>query len=692
MVDKFLTSCASLFELRDPRARVSRRPALLALAVVAILALGALVRFWGLGAVGLHGDEKTMALPTMHLVEYGTPQMPSGMFYARAVGQLYLMAASVEAFGQSEWALRLPSVLCGLLLILLTWTAGRRFLQPAWNLALTAAVALLPDFIDDAQTARMYVFLVASVAGFMTLVFEWERTQKSGYLLAAVAVMLIGLQFHTLAIFAAFIVLMPALLHGDRRRLWAGLIAFALAVAGFYLIDRWVAASYPQDVAADSGPDGNGPRAALIPHIGWLSLAAAAVPALLFAWFVLQRSRDAAVEAAMPQGRAAQPSGLTPMMTVAVVSLGAALVCELSLHYHLAAILIVAALVIARREGEVSLARLATLLVASAVLASLQAAYLYMHAAGTPRQIIGLMLGWPSVWPFIALAQSSPFAAALAAASLVMGVWQLAHRRRVPDFVLLVVLGVWLPLILIGFMRWDIAQRYAEAQSLPLLVGAFAMAQWAAPRVIAWLGTPAAGPIASGVAAVIVCLLVVNPVRVTHTIDSGYTNHPDHKGAAQFIESIHPGPRDIIVAEDVLQQTYYLGHVDYWLVNKEVGDVYLHRVGNRWLDFYTNTPMLGTGADLKALLRQPGRGAVYVIGSGENQEDGRKLMRAFGIAEELQSPSFKVVYRGRDGVTEVWKANAPPVQDTLAVRAGGAHSGHVASETATPGFVAAGRR
>jgi hypothetical protein len=536
----------------------------------------------------------------------------------------------------------------------------------------------------------MYVFLVASVAAFMTLVFEWERTQKSGYLLAAVAVMLIGLQFHTLAIFAAFIVLMPALLHGDRRRLWGGLIAFAVAVAGFYLIDRWVAASYPQDVAADSGPDGNGPRAALIPHIGWLSLAAAAVPALLFAWFVLQRTMDGAVEAAMPQARAAQSSGLTPMMTVAVVALGAGLVCELSLHYHLAAILIVAALVIARREGDVSLARLATLLVASAVLASLQAAYLYMHAAGTPRQIIGLMLGWPSVWPFIALAQSSPFAAALAAASLVMGVWQLAHRRRVPDFVLLVVLGVWLPLIMIGFMRWDIAQRYAEAQSLPLLIGAFAMAQWAAPRVIARLGTSAAGPIASGVTAVIVCLLVVNPVRVTHTIDSGYTNHPDHKGAAQFIESIHPGPRDIIVAEDVLQQTYYLGHVDYWLVNKEVGDVYLHRVGNRWLDFYTNTPMLGTGADLKALLRQPGRGAVYVIGSGENQEDGRKLMRAFGIAEELKSPSFQVVYRGRDGVTEVWKAAAPT--DTLAVRAGSARSGHAAGETATPGLVAAERR
>ncbi|HEY0340426.1 MAG TPA: glycosyltransferase family 39 protein, partial [Steroidobacteraceae bacterium] len=99
---------------------------LLALIVLA----GTVVRFWGLGAVGLHGDEKTMALQVMNLVEHGAPLMPSGMFYPRAVAQLYLMAGSVLAFGQSEWVLRLPSVLCGVLLIVLTWKVGQRFLTP----------------------------------------------------------------------------------------------------------------------------------------------------------------------------------------------------------------------------------------------------------------------------------------------------------------------------------------------------------------------------------------------------------------------------------------------------------------------------------------------------------------------------------------------------------------------------------
>ena len=209
MIAQILRDFAALFVVTDPAGGVRSRTAdsrttlwLLTLIVLA----GAVIRFWGLGAVGLHGDEKTMALPVMNLVEHGSPLMPSGMFYPRAVGQLYLMAASVLAFGQSEWALRLPSALCGVLLIILAWKVGERFLTPLWNLAFTAAVAFLPSFIEDAQTARMYVFLVTCVAGYMALIFAWERSGRVGYLAAAVVTLLVGIQFHTLAIFAAFLV------------------------------------------------------------------------------------------------------------------------------------------------------------------------------------------------------------------------------------------------------------------------------------------------------------------------------------------------------------------------------------------------------------------------------------------------------------------------------------------------------
>jgi hypothetical protein len=99
--------------------------------------------------------------------------------------------------------------------------------------------------------------------------------------------------------------------------------------------------------------------------------------------------------------------------------------------------------------------------------------------------------------------------------------------------------------------------------------------------------------------------------------------------------------------------------VDYRLVNKNVAVVFLHEVNGKRSDLYTNTPVIGTGEELRKLVERPDRGAIYVIGSGEDQADGRRLMRAFGIHETLQSARFQVVYRGRDGVTEVWKVAAP---------------------------------
>jgi hypothetical protein len=642
MIAQILRDFAALFVVTDPAGRRNSPTTLWLLALIVLA--GALVRFWGLGAVGLHGDEKTMALPVMNLVEHGSPLMPSGMFYPRAVAQLYLMAASVLAFGQSEWALRLPSALCGVLLIILTWKVGARFLTPLWNLALTAAVAFLPNFIEDAQTARMYVFLVTCVAAYMALVVAWERSGRVGYLVAAVVTLLVGIQFHTLAIFAAFLVFLPGLLQGDSRKFWAAVLAFAIIVVAFKGINTWIGHAYPQSVEADNGPVGNGPHAAVIPHLKHLWLLAAALPALALSLWVMARR------------------GI-----LAGLLLAAALVAEVALAWHLAALLLVAALVFARRVGSLSWLRLALFAVVSAVVAATEVAFLIHHAAGSAKQIAGVMLGWPSVWPFISIADYSTLAMLAAVGSLACGLWLLAHRRPAPDHVLLLVLGVWVPLLMIGFMKWNIPSRYAAAQIMPLLVAAFAAMQWAVgawalrvsrPRGSVAIDSASEGAASAG-AAVLACLLVVNPIHVAAAVDSGYAHHPDHKGAAEFVAGLHPGPQDIIVAEDVLQQTYYLGHVDYWLVNKQVAAPFMHSVNGRWLDFYTDTPLIGSGVELERLVEKQNRGAIYVIGSGENQEDGRNLMRAFGISEALRSPPFHLVFRGRDGFTLVWKVDAP---------------------------------
>jgi hypothetical protein len=650
MIAQILKEFAALFVVTAPHATGSdadtariRSWSLWLLA--GIVLAGAVVRFWGLGSVGLHGDEKTMALPVMSLINEGRPLMPSGMFYPRAVGQLYLMAASVMAFGQSEWAMRLPSALCGVLLILLAYKAGGRFLTPAWNLALAAAVAFLPNFIEDSQTARMYVFLVACVTGYMALVFAWERTGRSGYLVAAVITLLVGLQFHTLAIFAAFLVFLPGLVQGDPRKFWAGAVAFVAIAVGFELINHLITLAYPQAVDSDGDPVGNGPHAAVVPHVKHLWLILGAIPALGFSLRVMAQR------------------GI-----LAALLLCAALVAEAAFQWHAALLLGAAALVLGRRAGLLTGPRVFSLICVSAAIGTAQALFLLHRHAGSLEQIAGVMLGWPSVWSFISVGGYSAVAMSAVVGSLVCGLWLLAHRKPMPDHLLLVLLGVWVPLLMIGWIKWNIPSRYAAAQIMPLLIAAFAAMQWlsqtiarrSAARVDRESASPEGATAAWVPAAAIMALvLVVNPVQVANAVDTGYASHPDHKGAAEFVAHLHPGPHDIIIAEDVLQQTYYLGHVDYWLVNKQVAAPYMHRVQGRLLDFYTDTPLIGTGSELEQLVERPDRGAIYVIGSGENQEDGRGLMRAFGIAKALHSPPFHCVYVGRDGVTQVWKVDAP---------------------------------
>jgi 4-amino-4-deoxy-L-arabinose transferase-like glycosyltransferase len=640
-----LRGLSSLFQDTQPRARADRRVLGLFFLIVAV---GVVVRFWGLGNVGLHGDEKTMALPAMHLLQHGTPEMPSGFLYPRAVAQLYLIAGSALAFGPSEWAFRLPSALCGVLLIVLTWIAGRRFLEPRWNLALTAVVALLPAFIQDAQTARMYVFLTTGVAGFMALLFAWERTGRRGYLIAAVVEIAVTLQFHTLAVFAAWLCFLPGLLSGERRKWRDGALAFIAIAAIFVVLNRWISSEYPHALGALDGTAVNGPRAVAPPlHLAWAL--AMALPAIALSWFVI-RAR-----------------GLVPVLLLA-----ASLVTQVLRLDHVAVLLIVAALVVARRDGSLPAGRLAVYFAACVLLGAAQVWYLSAQHSGTLAQILGLLLGWPSVRTFLAISRYSVVALLLAIGGVGAGLWRLAHRERVPDHVLFLTLGVWIPLLQIGCFSWDPEQRYVEGQIMPLLVAAFAVAQWGFGAASELRPAPLPRGRLAGfgaAAAAVLCILVINPRRLEAAVAPTYAHYPDHKGAAEFVASLHPAPGDVIVAEDDLMQTYYLGHVDYWLQDRETAAPFLVRHDDKWVDVYTDTPLIGSGQQLERLVARRDRGAIYVIGSGENAEGRAALMRGLGIEHVLDSSAFHLIYVGRDRLTDVWKVDAPGHPLTAAAHA-----------------------
>lgn len=645
-----MRSLAALFTVARP---VGDERAIHRLLLAAALGLGTLIRFWGLGSFGLQGDEETMAMAALHIVQDGRPILPSGMFYPRGLTELYMMAASVRMFGQSEWALRLPSVLCGIALIFAAHRAGRRFLRPDWNVALAMIVALLPTLFDYSQTARMYIFMELSVAISMACVFAWEGDGRIRWLIAAAAMLIVGIELHALSVTCVLLLLMPAILQHDARKYMYGLAAACVVMIAYLVIDGWVNAQYPvppPDYAADlPGPPDRSKLAAESYSLAFdVAIWAVGVTAGALAIYL---GRKVPV----------RPAGI-----VATSLLLAGLVAQLALYYHVAALLAVAGIVVAYRyTGRQLLRRLSMFALASAMLALIHVVPLAARQ-GSVIKLVGALVGQPSIWPYWRIAEFSMVGWLLMCLVTAWGLWRIASKQRVPDYWLLVMLGVWIPLFVIGFFLWNVPSRYTAASLLPMVLAVCAFAQhcsdWLSQRIrsgtLVRSGTLAR--VAQIAAPVIAVALIAEPATTLAAIRNSDTRHPDHRGAAEFIRSLQLGPDDITLAEDVLQQTYYLGQVDYWLISRKYARRYVTRVDGRIRDFYTGTPVVDSGAALERVLREHAGKRIYVIGSGENRSDGRRLMRGFGIGEVLKSERFEPIFLGRDGFTQVWRARPQP--------------------------------
>lgn len=607
-----------------------------------IVTAGAVVRFWGLGTVGLHGDEETMGLAVRGILDQGAPILPSGMFYPRGLTQLYLMSLSVWTWGESEWALRLPSAICGVVLIGVVFFLGRRFLRPQWCVVLAAVVAFLPELIVYSQTARMYIFLITAIAIGMTCLFSWERTGRTGWLLGAVAALTLGLDMHALAVAAVPMFLLPGITRRDISKLLWGVVAGLAVALAFFFIEGLVGSQYPvppQDIVSQwGGAPLEGPSIAHdrlpVPILFALSGVAAGVLAL---WVVRAMT------------------GL-PVAVAAAVPMAAGICLQLALEYHLASIAYVTAFVLVWRFGTVAAKRRTLVLLFGLLAMAACHAIALAPGSGTLTRLIGAMVGRISIWPYARLMDFSVVAGMCFYGLLGWGLVRLAKRSPASDYWLLAVLAVWAPAVAVGFFAWNVPARYLAMTLIPFLVCTLAFAQALVDKLAStWWQDSASGSWRKTATAALVGVGSINPAAALSSLDSGYSNHPDHKGAAEFVRAQELTAEDLVLAEDVLQQTYYLGKVDYWLVGPAVARNFVTKAGDDVVDFYTGTPVVVNESMLDAVLDANPSKRIFIIGSGEEQVDGRLYARGAEIQKALRSSRVQSVYLGRDGLTRVWR-------------------------------------
>lgn len=599
-----------------------------------IIVVGLILRLWGLGNVGLHGDEETTAMPALEILNSGLPLMPSGMLYPRAPVQSYLIALSVFIFGTSEWALRFPSVLAGTLGILFAFFLGKRFLPPKWNFLFVLIIALNPWMITVSQTARMYIFLSTSLILFAVLVFRWEENDRWRRLMTAFIAFLIAQQFHTLAIFSTFLFFFPYLIHPSAKRIAQGLIAFILAFVIFQYQRSFEAVQYGLTLAHSlfDSPDKLSPLEFLLSyHLIGTALILLVCLFTLGAAVYFQKHR-------------------TWSFLIGIGFLTVAVGAAFFLQYHIAFLFYCSGIILFLRSSarKVLLCVLTLLLLA---LFLFQFHLIYdSNLYHSTTKVLKAFVGRFSVYPYIVFFGKFPIGLILYAFSVLYAIRRIATGSPVPDHFLFFIISVVLPLVLAGFFRWYLFPRYLFQFTpffvLSCLAGMFYLEK-AVKRTF--------GSKRFQYFFVVACFLVlgfIRPFELSGTINPNCEKFPDHKGAASFMHTVHLNLNDLVLAEDVLQQVYYLGKVDYWLRALVDAKSFVREKDGILVDIYTHTPLVGTGDELEKILTDKNRGSLYIISMGKTA-DSESYYLGNGILDVLNLYDQEVIYIGCDKKTMV---------------------------------------
>jgi len=611
------------------------------LILVCIIILGSALRFWGLGRVGLHGDEEIMALATLGILKTDAPIMPSGFFYPRALCQLYLMALSLNIFGISEWALRFPSAITGIIGIVVAFFLGKRFLPPIWNLLFVLVIALNPWMIEFSQTARMYIFLSTSLMLYVSALFVWEENSNWTSLVFAFLVFLLALQFHSLAIFFSFLFLFPVITRPSTQRLLQGSLAFTAAGFIFLGYSKWMSSQYPITYAdkmrnmsvVERISDNLIAFKLLLTHHWWS--VGLLLMLCLFIIFLISYSNKSK----------------SPSHVVAIcLFIGTIGACFL-LKYHVAFVFFICAMILFfRSRGRMVQMVILALCMGLLFLSQFYLLYCADIFSGV-NQILKTLIDKPSVFQFEQLFKGFPVGFSLLTIVIICTMRNIATGSKVPEYFAFFAISVWIPLLGMGFFRHYFPFRFIFPVVPFFILSCIAGILYLKKTPTSIMNLDKLKY--KSVFFLIIVLAFIQPSKLGITAGAGYEMWPDHKGAATFMKRIDLNSKDILIALDVLQQTYYLGKVDYWLRGIDHAKKHTKEKQGALFSMYTNVPLIGTGEELENLIRNRNRGSIYIIGSGETAGNPKYFM-SNGILEVINKYNPKIIFIGRDQITKIW--------------------------------------
>lgn len=142
------------------------------------LIAGTITRFYGLGVQSVWFDESISAIAGRSLLENGSPVLPSGNYYGRAILHTGFAAVSFKVFGLGTAAGRVPSAVLGVLSIPVAYLLGSRIKNHRVGILLAFFLTFTTVQIAWSRQIRFYqqlqFFFLVSLYFFERLLDEMD--------------------------------------------------------------------------------------------------------------------------------------------------------------------------------------------------------------------------------------------------------------------------------------------------------------------------------------------------------------------------------------------------------------------------------------------------------------------------------------------------------------------------------------
>lgn len=620
-----------------------------------ILVLGVFFRVFDLGVMGFWGDEETSSMPAKHLALHDTPDFVSSMEYRRAMPHTYLMSVSAKIFGTDrDISYRVPSVVFGVATLILIFIGTYKLF--GFNVAVIALLLLsLSEWhIILSRTARMYGPLLFFSLSFCFTVIFWQVTKEIKYIVASYILFAISIAFNFLGIIILPIILFTSFIYKfDKKQFFISIFSFlflgsyALLYFKLYVVGpyREIQLSknltLPDSTVANSVFDG----VASVFQTGFNFYLALIIITIIF--LVNYRRLGFALS-----------TKSYPFLSI-IFFCGAALlaICvSFSLFYGIFLALLLILLAVAPIRPN-DLAKV--LMTFGIVVVFSLIVFVPNLSEGNIPEKIKRSLEYPFPYMLYQL-KVFPVIICLFCVGFYFSLFDSNkyHARIIRIFILTYIA----PMLLFGLVKdWAPPRYFVTTYPLLIVIAAYAVQKL--------LITTRLDNHHSKYGLAIVLLALSSGITGSHGLpqafqtsqakygDNIYANHiegiryPDHKSLGCFVKN-NLSDRDIVIAEDALQQYWYIGRVDYWLRQPENIDKYLYLNGGELKDIYVNSSPMDEESIVDVSTNKSDR--IWVITSGETQQPLTGLLKKWYL--DIVTPE-NIILNGRDDQSAVYCVN-----------------------------------